>query len=141
MSVTARRRRRSPVPSSLSNRSIPLEPELEETFSNCTSYSFKMTAADVVGDMAYTVSLEHTQASVNGELRTYNLRTTQVYRREDGEWKVAHRHADAMPDADGSGAAGGPPRPDAVGTISARPVARDAHSAAEAGVHTSAGDA
>ena len=44
--------------------------------------------------MAYTVGYEHTQASVNGEPRRYTLRATQVYRREDGEWKVAHRHAD-----------------------------------------------
>ena len=74
--------------------------ELEESFSNCTAFSFEMTAFDVVGDMAYTVGFEHTSASVNGEPRTYNLRATQVYRREDGEWKVAHRHADTVPDTD-----------------------------------------
>ena len=74
--------------------------ELEQSFSNCTACSFEMTASDVVGDMAYTVGFEHTSASVNGEPRTYNLRATQVYRREDGEWKVAHRHADTVPDAD-----------------------------------------
>ena len=69
---------------------------LEETFSDCTSYSFELIAADVVGDMAYTVGYEHIQASVNGEPGTYTLRATQVYRREDGEWKVAHRHADTV---------------------------------------------
>jgi ketosteroid isomerase-like protein len=47
--------------------------------------------------MAYTVSYEHTSASVNGAPRTYTLRATQIYRREDGEWKVVHRHADTMP--------------------------------------------
>jgi ketosteroid isomerase-like protein len=26
------------------------------------------------------------------------LRATQVYRRESGEWKVAHRHADTVPE-------------------------------------------
>jgi len=46
--------------------------------------------------MAYTVGFEHTQASVNGEARTYTLRATQVYRREDGEWRVAHRHGDTL---------------------------------------------
>jgi ketosteroid isomerase-like protein len=46
--------------------------------------------------MAYTVGYEHTQASVNGEPRAYTLRATQVYRREDGEWKVAHRHGDTL---------------------------------------------
>ena len=37
---------------------------------------------------------EHTTTTVNGEQREYVLRTTQVYRREDGTWKVVHRHAD-----------------------------------------------
>jgi ketosteroid isomerase-like protein len=44
------------------------------------------------------VGLEHTSASVNGVPRTYTLRATQVYRREDGEWKVAHRHGSAPPE-------------------------------------------
>lgn len=73
---------------------------LEDSFSDCTSYAHEVVAADVVGDMAYTVGYEHTQASVNGEPRTYTLRVTQVYRREGGEWKVAHRHADTVPSAD-----------------------------------------
>jgi ketosteroid isomerase-like protein len=76
--------------------------QLEGTFSNCTSYSQEIIAAEVIGDVAYTVGYEHTQASINGEPRTYSLRATQVYRREDGEWKVAHRHADTVPDAEES---------------------------------------
>ena len=71
--------------------------QLERTFSDCTSYSHDVIAADVSGDMAYTVGYEHTSASVNGEPRQYSLRVTQVYRRENGEWKVAHRHADTLP--------------------------------------------
>ena len=69
---------------------------LEDSFSDCTSHAHDVVAADVSGDMAYTVGYEHTSASVNGEPRTYTLRVTQVYRREDGEWKVAHRHADTQ---------------------------------------------
>jgi ketosteroid isomerase-like protein len=69
---------------------------LEQDFSDCRSFSLELVAADVVGDAAYTVGFEHTQASVRGEPRTYTLRATQVYRREDGEWKVAHRHADTV---------------------------------------------
>ena len=69
---------------------------LERSFSDCTSYGFELRAYDVLGDMAFTVGLEHTSVSVDGAPRTYTLRATQVYRREGGEWKVAHRHADPL---------------------------------------------
>ena len=69
---------------------------LARQFSDCTSYKFELLAYDVVGDMAYTAGLEHTSASVDGQPRSYTLRATQVYRREGGEWKVAHRHADSV---------------------------------------------
>ena len=69
---------------------------LAERFSDCSSYEFELLSCDVVGDMAYTEGFEHTSASVEGEPRTYTLRATQVYRREDGQWRVAHRHADAV---------------------------------------------
>jgi ketosteroid isomerase-like protein len=70
--------------------------ELAATFSDCRSSLMDIIAADVVGDMAYTVAYEHTEASVNGESRNYTLRATQIYRREDDEWKVVHRHADTV---------------------------------------------
>ncbi|TRW43725.1 nuclear transport factor 2 family protein [Georgenia yuyongxinii] len=69
---------------------------LERSFSDCTSYGFEMQAYDLLGDMAYTAGLEHTSTSIDGEPRTYTLRATQVYRREGGSWKVAHRHADTV---------------------------------------------
>jgi ketosteroid isomerase-like protein len=69
---------------------------LEQMFSDCQSYDFEVQSYDVVGDMAYTAGLEHISTSVDGEPRTFTLRATQVYRREDGQWKVAHRHADTV---------------------------------------------
>ena len=71
---------------------------LGRSFSDCTSFELDVQAFDVVGDMAYTAGLEHTSASVDGEPRTYTLRATQVYRREDGAWRVAHRHGDTVTD-------------------------------------------
>jgi len=71
---------------------------LEQAFSNATAYDFELVAADVVGDMAYTVGYEHSRTTVNGESRSYTLRATQAYRREGGEWKVVHRHADEVTD-------------------------------------------
>jgi ketosteroid isomerase-like protein len=69
---------------------------LESSFSDCTSFTFELQAYDVVGDMAYTAGLEHISRSFDGKPRSFTLRATQVYRREDGEWKVAHRHADFL---------------------------------------------
>ena len=74
---------------------------LAKGFSDCTSYAFELQTHDVVGDMAYNVGLEHTSASVDGRPRNYTLRATQVYRREGGEWKVAHRHGDTVPERRG----------------------------------------
>ena len=69
---------------------------LGKSFSDCTSWALELHAYDVVGDMAYTAGLEHSSASVDGQPRSYTLRATQVYRREDGEWRVAHRHGDTV---------------------------------------------
>ena len=69
-------------------------------FSDCASYRFELVAAGVSGDLAYTVGYEHTTASWDGiPLDPYTLRVTHVYRREDGEWRIIHRHADAPPAA------------------------------------------
>lgn len=32
-----------------------------------------------------------------GDVPPYTLRVTQIYRREDGDWKVVHRHGDHLP--------------------------------------------
>ena len=69
---------------------------LGSSFSDCTSCAFDLQACDVAGDMAYTAGLEHTSVSVDGQPRTYTLRATQVYRRESGQWRVAHRHGDTV---------------------------------------------
>ncbi len=67
-------------------------------WSNCTDQRVELLAAGVSGDLAYTVELEHTSVSVDGvPVEPYTLRVTQVYRREDGEWKVVHRHGDQLP--------------------------------------------
>ena len=95
--------RREPVSVLGAWRNAHGQQELEElftslagSFSDCTSYRFELQAFDVAGDMAYTAGLEHTSAAVDGQPRSYTLRATQVYRREGGKWKVAHRHGDTV---------------------------------------------
>ena len=67
-------------------------------FSDSVSYDFELVAAGASGDMAYTVGYEHNETIVDGTRRTYTLRATHVYRREDGEWRTVHRHADFPPE-------------------------------------------
>src|SRR5580704_14231923 len=45
-------------------------------------------------DMAYAVEIERSTVRMAGssELQQLALRVTTVFRREDGQWKVAHRH-------------------------------------------------
>jgi ketosteroid isomerase-like protein len=75
----------------------PIFEALGEQFSNCLSYENEIVAAEAHGDLAYTVALEHTTASINGaEPKPYVRRATTIFRREDGEWKVVHRHGDAL---------------------------------------------
>jgi ketosteroid isomerase-like protein len=70
-------------------------------FSNSAAYEFEVIAAGASGDLAYTVGYEHNQVKVNGEPRSYTLRVTHVYRREDGQWRIVHRHGDTPPADDG----------------------------------------
>jgi ketosteroid isomerase-like protein len=66
-------------------------------FSDCTDYDIELIAAGASGDLAYTVVFERTSCSVKGVPGSYRLRVTHTYRREDGEWRIVHRHADEPP--------------------------------------------
>jgi ketosteroid isomerase-like protein len=50
------------------------------------------------GDLAYTIYIERGDMRAEGseERRPFALRVTQLYRREEDEWKIIHRHADPM---------------------------------------------
>lgn len=50
-------------------------------------------------DAAFTTGTEHAAATIGGTPVTFSGRCTNVYRREDGVWKIAHHHVDFMPDA------------------------------------------
>jgi ketosteroid isomerase-like protein len=71
---------------------------LATRFSNGTAYEYEVIGAGASGDLGYIVGYEHTTASVGGAApEAYDLRVTTVFRREDGQWKIVHRHADPMP--------------------------------------------
>jgi ketosteroid isomerase-like protein len=79
----------------------PIFEMLASRFSNCESFEYEVIAAGVSGDLAYIAGVEHTTAAVGDDApEVYALRVTTVFRREDGEWRVVHRHADPVPDSE-----------------------------------------
>jgi len=67
-------------------------------FSDCSEFNFEVVAAGVSGDLAYTVGYEHSIRSLDGRpAESATLRVTHIYRRENGEWKIVHRHGDTLP--------------------------------------------
>jgi ketosteroid isomerase-like protein len=55
----------------------------------------EVIAAGASGDLGYIVGYERTAASIAGEPHPdFELRVTLIFRREDGEWRAVHRHAD-----------------------------------------------
>jgi ketosteroid isomerase-like protein len=74
---------------------------LASRFSNGTAFEYEVIAAGASGDLGYIVGYEHTTASVGGAApEAYDLRVTTIFRRENGQWKIVHRHADPMPASD-----------------------------------------
>lgn len=67
---------------------------LAERFTALHAYELDLVAAGASGDLAYTVGFEHKTVVVEDRPVTYTLRVTHVYRREDGEWRIVHRHGD-----------------------------------------------
>ena len=46
--------------------------------------------------LGFTVELERLTRHVGGEMEEMSLRATTIYRREQGAWKVIHRHGDSL---------------------------------------------
>jgi ketosteroid isomerase-like protein len=70
---------------------------LASMFTGFESASWEVLSADVSGDLAYVVAVEHTTGSIrDAPTESYALRATTLLRREDGEWRAFHRHADPM---------------------------------------------
>jgi ketosteroid isomerase-like protein len=58
----------------------------------------EIVAKYVTPKLAYIVQIERVKAKVGAreDITPFALRTTMIFRPEDGEWKVVHRHADPI---------------------------------------------
>jgi ketosteroid isomerase-like protein len=64
------------------------------------NYRYDVEVAEVSADgqMAYTVGFERfDEIPADGGRTPWTVRVTHVYRREDGDWKIVHRHGDLAP--------------------------------------------
>lgn len=69
---------------------------------NATKYQegadtrFELLAKYVSPELAYIVQIEHVKAKIGGsdEISSLALRVTSIFRREEGAWKLLHRHVD-----------------------------------------------
>jgi ketosteroid isomerase-like protein len=61
-----------------------------------TDFEILQMAAD--GDIAYWVGFQRASARLKGQAEPvpFNLRVTEIFRRENGDWKLVHRHADVL---------------------------------------------
>jgi ketosteroid isomerase-like protein len=59
---------------------------------------FEIVAKHVTSELAYVVEIERARAKMgeSEDMTPLDLRVTMVFRPEDGEWKVVHRHADLI---------------------------------------------
>lgn len=59
---------------------------------------FERTSDYATTDLAYMVELERFRSKVGGsdEFTPISLRVTTIFRREDGGWRIIHRHADPI---------------------------------------------
>jgi len=80
--------------------------QIAETLARVTSQlregqpqRFERISEYATEDLAYVLEIERcpgVKMGASDEIRPFSLRATTVWRREDGGWKIAHRHADPI---------------------------------------------
>lgn len=80
-------------------------PQIEEAgrraaanFRDGRALNFDTVVRYETSELAYLLEIERFEAKVAGsdELTALSLRVTSIFRREDGRWKLLHRHADPI---------------------------------------------
>ena len=73
------------------------------TFVEGSTGYFEILHSSSSGDLGFWTGIQHAEVMMKGkdEPVSMQLRTTEVIRRDKGEWKLVHRHAD-IPDSERS---------------------------------------
>ena len=67
-------------------------------FRGAKSYGVEMLVEGASGELGYTISIERGEVRVEGrdDYAPLVVRVTHIYRREEGVWKIIHRHGDPV---------------------------------------------
>jgi ketosteroid isomerase-like protein len=74
---------------------------IEHAASLCSDGTFvewQIKAKYTTAELAYVVQIERAEAKIGAreEIDPLAVRATMIFRPEEGEWKVVHRHADPI---------------------------------------------
>jgi ketosteroid isomerase-like protein len=70
---------------------------MEKTFAGGGEGDFELVQQYASGELAVLVGVERQHGPVGGlSDQDWSLRVTLVFRREDSDWRLVHRHADAL---------------------------------------------
>jgi ketosteroid isomerase-like protein len=66
--------------------------------SDGTFVEWQIVAKYVTAELAYVVQIERAEAKIGAreDISPLAVRATMIFRPEDGEWKIVHRHADPI---------------------------------------------
>lgn len=72
-----------------------------QSFRDGSTGQFEIMQSASSGTLAFWTGVQHAEVVMEGkdERVSMQLRTTEVFRLEDGEWKLIHRHADMRKDS------------------------------------------
>jgi ketosteroid isomerase-like protein len=70
---------------------------LEEFFAGSGEADFELDASFASGDLVVLVGVERQHGTIGGlPAQDWSLRVTLAFRREGSDWRLVHRHADAL---------------------------------------------